>query len=95
MLALSALMDGSGSNVFNLGNSKRHSVRQVVELSGKITGRSIPAKEAARRAGDPAVLTADSGKIRKVLGWQPAYEDLEEIIESAWRWHKRQPMQIH
>jgi UDP-glucose 4-epimerase len=91
LLALSNLMEGGECNVFNLGNATGHSVREVIELSRKITGKPIPAREAARRPGDPAVLVADSGKIRRELGWQPKYEDLENIIESAWRWHQDQP----
>jgi UDP-glucose 4-epimerase len=89
MLALSHLMNGSGSNVYNLGNSKRHSVRHVIELSRKITEKRIPALEAERRPGDPAILVADSRKIRKELGWRPCFENLEDIIESAWRWHQK------
>jgi UDP-glucose 4-epimerase len=91
LLALSNLLEGGGSNVFNLGNSKGHSVREVIELSRKITGKPIQAREADRRPGDPAVLVADSEKIRRELGWQPRYEDLENIIESAWRWHQDRP----
>lgn len=91
LLALSALMEGGDSNVFNLGNSKGYSVREVIDLSRKITGKPIPALEAERRPGDPAVLVADSEKIRRELGWCPRYEDLENIIESAWRWHQHQP----
>jgi len=91
LLALSALLEGSGSDIFNLGNSTGHSVREVIELSRRITGRPIAAREASRRPGDPAVLVADSGKIRRELGWHPRYEDLENIIESAWRWHQHEP----
>jgi UDP-glucose 4-epimerase len=91
LLALSSLMDGRDSNIYNLGNSKGISVREVIDLSRKITGKEIPEREAERRAGDPAVLVADSSKIRRELGWQPRYEDLENIIESAWRWHQQQP----
>lgn len=90
LLALSALMEGADSNVFNLGNSKGYSVREVIELSRKITGEPIPALESERRPGDPAVLVADSEKIRRELGWRPRYEDLEKIIESAWRWHQKE-----
>jgi UDP-glucose 4-epimerase len=89
LLALSRLMNGGGSKVYNLGNSKRHSVRHVIELSRKITGKPIPAIEAERRPGDPAILVADSGKIREELGWRPCFENLEDIIESAWRWHRK------
>lgn len=91
LLALSALMDGSRSNIYNLGNSKGYSVREVIDLSREITGKQIPSREAERREGDPAVLVADSKKIRQELGWRPRYEDLENIIESAWKWHQHQP----
>ena len=88
LLALEALMGGKGSNVYNLGNSCGFSVREVIELSRKITGYPIPVVETARRAGDPAVFVASSDKIRRELGWQPKYEDLQTIIETAWNWHK-------
>jgi len=91
LLALEALMDGAASAVYNLGNSKGHSVREVIELARKVTGHAIPAVEAARRPGDPAVLIASSEKIRRELGWQPRYEDLEKIIETAWGWCGKRP----
>jgi len=87
LLALLALLEGSETQVFNLGNSVGFSVRQVIELARKVTGRAIEAIEHERRPGDPAILVADSGKARRILGWSPAYENLETIIESAWRWH--------
>jgi UDP-glucose 4-epimerase len=86
LLALKALLDGAGSNVYNLGNSIGYSVRQVIDLAGKVTGRAIPTIEEQRRAGDPATLVADSGKIKGVLNWTPEYEDLERIIATAWKW---------
>lgn len=87
LLALGALRDGGGSDIFNLGNSVGYSVRQVIAVASKITGKTIKAEECERRAGDPAILVADSSKVRKVLGWSPRFERLERIIESAWRWH--------
>jgi len=86
LLALRALLDGSGSCVYNLGNSIGYSVRQVIDLAGKVTGRTIPIVEEPRRAGDPATLVADSGKIKRALNWRPDYEDLENIIATAWKW---------
>ena len=85
-LALRALLDGSGSCAYNLGNSIGYSVRQVIDLAGKVTGRTIPTVEEQRRAGDPATLVADSGKIKRALNWRPDYEDLEKIIATAWKW---------
>jgi len=89
LLALQALFDGSGSCAYNLGNSIGHSVRQVIDLAGKVTGATIQTIEAQRRAGDPAILVADSGKIKRELNWSPMYEDLEKIIATAWKWHSR------
>jgi UDP-glucose 4-epimerase len=89
LLALNALMDGASSNAYNLGNSVGYSVRQVIDLSAKVTGKKIAVVEDARRPGDPAVLVANADKIKQALGWQPAYEELETIIETAWKWHSR------
>lgn len=89
MLALTALQDKGGSNVFNIGNSVGYSVRQVIDIAARVAGKKIEIEECARRPGDPAVLIADSSKIRKALGWVPRFEDLSTIIETAWRWHNR------
>ncbi len=88
-LALEALFAGQPSAVYNLGNSKGYSVREVIDVAGKITGLPIPVVEAGRRPGDPAVLIAGSDKIKKELGWKPQRENLETIIGTAWEWHKR------
>ena len=88
ILALEALLSGKDSRIYNLGNSTGYSVRQVIEVARKVTGHRIPAVESAPRPGDPAVLVADSAKIRKDLGWQPKYEHLETMIQSAYDWHK-------
>ncbi len=90
LLALQALMAGGDNAVYNLGNSKGYSVREVIEVARLVTGHSIPAVSAERRAGDPAVLIADSAKIRRELGWQPRYESLAAIMETAWAWHKQE-----
>jgi UDP-glucose 4-epimerase len=90
MLALEALLAGRESHVYNLGNSKGYSVREVIELARKVTGKPIPAIETDRRPGDPAVLIASSDKIKKALGWKPRYEDIETIIKTAWLWHQKE-----
>jgi UDP-glucose 4-epimerase len=87
LLALQALVDGAPSTAYNIGNSVGYSVRQVIDLAEKVTGRNIPVLEDARRVGDPAVLVANAGKIKRELGWRPKYEDLETIIDTAWKWH--------
>jgi UDP-glucose 4-epimerase len=89
ILALGALEDGS--RTYNLGNGQGFSVQQVIETARKITGHPIPADVVPRRAGDPAVLVAGSEKIRRELGWQPKFPDIEQIIASAWAWHQRHP----
>jgi len=91
LLALQALLEGSGSCAYNLGNSIGYSVRQVIDLAGKVTGKAIQTIEEQRRAGDPAILVADSAKIKRELHWQPMYEDLEKIIATAWKWHSLKP----
>ena len=90
MLALEQLLAGGANSTYNLGNSSGYSVRQVIETARDITGHAIPAEIDPRRAGDPAILIADSAKIRQELGWQPAYEDVREIIRTAWTWHQQE-----
>jgi len=90
LLALTAL-EGSDRLIYNLGNGKGFSVREVVEGVRHVTGHSIPVRELPRRAGDPAVLIASSEKIRQQLGWAPKFGDLEPILKSAWEWHRHFP----
>jgi UDP-glucose 4-epimerase len=87
MLALDTLMNGGASELYNLGNSVGYSVRQVIDIAGKITGKKIDVVEEKRRPGDPAILVADGSKIKERLKWQPRYEQLETIIQTAWNWH--------
>jgi len=91
ILAMDYLMNGGKSDIFNLGNGVGFSVNEVIETARKVTGHPIPAKMAQRRAGDPAQLIASSEKARTVLGWKPEHDSLEEIISSAWNWHKNHP----
>ena len=91
ILAVQYLNNGGESNIFNLGNGVGYSVREVIETARKITGHPIPATESSRRAGDPARLVASSEKAKKILGWKPVHDSLEEIISSAWNWHKNHP----
>ena len=66
-------------------------MKEVVETAREVTGKEIPMKVGDRRAGDPALLVADSTKIREELGWQPRFPSLRQIVESAWNWHKTRP----
>lgn len=77
--------------IYNLGNGAGYSVREVIEAARRVTGHPIPAEEAPRRPGDAPRLVAEAGKIRRELGWKPQYPDLEEIIASAWEWHRTHP----
>jgi len=87
--AMIKLLEGGESNLYNLGNSTGFSVRQVIDQVRLVTGKEIKVVDAPRRAGDPAVLVADSTKARQELGWQPQYESLSMMIETAWSWHQR------
>lgn len=82
-------LNDNPSDVFNLGTGDGYSVREIIETAKKVTGKDIPYDITGRRAGDPAVLIADNKKAREVLGWIPKY-GLEDIISSAWNWHKSQ-----
>jgi UDP-glucose 4-epimerase len=90
LLALEALKEKE-KLIYNLGNGKGFSVREVVEAVRRITGHAVPVKETGRRAGDPAVLVASSEKIKKDLGWKPEYPGLESIIKTAWDWRRQHP----
>lgn len=88
-LALQSLINGADSQAYNLGNGNGFSVQEVINTAEQVTGRMIPVVDAARRAGDPERLVADSTLARKQLGWKPQYADLATIIEHAWRWEMR------
>jgi UDP-glucose 4-epimerase len=80
------------SAIYNLGcGGDGYTVRQVIDAAQTVTGREIPVRLGPRRAGDPAVLIASSAKIRADLGWQPAHQDLREIVASAWAWMQAHP----
>jgi len=90
LLALEKL-DKNSELVYNLGNGKGYSVRDVIETVKKVTGKDFKVTEVARRAGDPPVLTADATKAVKELGWKLKYPQLEKIVETAWLWHSKNP----
>lgn len=91
ILAVEYLRKGNPSDIFNLGNGIGFSVKEVIDTARKVTGHPIPSVVSPRRAGDPAQLIASSEKAKSVLGWKPEHADLEEIIASAWKWHKNHP----
>ncbi|WP_448514503.1 UDP-glucose 4-epimerase GalE [Parathermosynechococcus lividus] len=88
VLGLKHLLAGGESNVLNLGNGHGFSVRQIIDTAVQVTGCNIPVLESDRRAGDPARLVASADRARRILGWQPQYADIEQIIAHAWRWHQ-------
>ncbi|WP_276676217.1 UDP-glucose 4-epimerase GalE [Selenomonas artemidis] len=91
MRALDYLRRGGESDIFNLGSGSGFSVKEMIAAAEKATGKAIAVEIGARRAGDPAQLIASSEKARTVLGWQPQFTDVEEVIGTAWRWHAAHP----
>ena len=90
LLALEALQTRS-QLIYNLGNGRGFSVREVIETARRVTGKPIETIEAPRRAGDPAVLVASSEAIQHELEWHPRYPELTTIIGTAWEWHQAHP----
>jgi len=82
------LSEKNQSNIFNLGNGQGYSVREIIDMCKKVTGRDFNVEIADRREGDPDILIADASKIENELGWKPKY-DLECIVSSAWKWHQK------
>jgi UDP-glucose 4-epimerase len=89
ILGLEYLLKSRKSDAFNLGNGGGFSVREVLDSARKVTGKEILALERDRRPGDPPILVGSSEKARTILGWNPQYPDLENIISHAWKWHQR------
>jgi UDP-glucose 4-epimerase len=91
VLALENLQKNNTSNKFNLGNEKGTSVREVIQKAKSITGVDFKVIEEPRREGDPAKLFASSQKAKHTLGWKPQFEKIDQILETAWNWHKKHP----
>ncbi|AFZ14365.1 UDP-galactose 4-epimerase [Crinalium epipsammum PCC 9333] len=89
VLGLDYLLKGGESQVFNLGNGNGFSVREVIETAKQVTGKEIKIVESDRRPGDPPILVGSSDKARKIIGWNPKYPDVNEIITHAWQWHQK------
>jgi UDP-glucose 4-epimerase len=90
VLALDAL-DEKGVMIYNLGNGRGYTNRQVIEVARQVTGHPIPVSEMGRRPGDAPILVASADKIHRELGWTPRYADLTDIIATAWAWHRTHP----
>jgi len=86
--ALDYLMSGGTQRVMNVGYGHGYSVREVITMVKTITGREFPVEETSRRPGDPPALVADSSRLRSATGWQPRYDDLAYIVDTAWKWEQ-------
>ena len=89
ILALKYLLEDGKTDVFNLGNGNGFSVKEVIETARKVTGKEIKALECDRRPGDPPTLLGSAKKARNILGWNPQYSNLEDILSHAWQWHQK------
>lgn len=85
--ALNYLYQGNQSQTFNLGNGEGYSVLEIINAAKEVTQLPIHVTMAPRRAGDPAKLVADNSKAKEILGWQPQYTDIKQIIQTAWNFH--------
>ena len=91
VLALEFLLKGGTRAAYNLGTGRGYTVLEVLKVVEKVTGCQVPYEFGARRAGDPAVLVASAEKAEAELGWRCKHDELEKIVESAWRWHRNNP----
>jgi UDP-glucose-4-epimerase GalE len=89
VLALGALLKGAPSGAYNVGTGAGHSVREVLGAVEEVTGRKVPFAMGPRRAGDAAVLVANSSRLTDTFGWKPRFTDLREIVATAWEFEKR------
>ncbi len=89
ILGLEYLLNGGDTNVFNLGNGQGFSVKEAIDTAKVVTGREIKVVMSDRRPGDPPILVGSSDKARNILGWEPKYPALKEILTHAWKWHQQ------
>ena len=89
--AVEYLQKGNESNIFNLGNGVGFSVKEMIDCAREATNEEIKVVIGERRAGDPAKLIASNAKAKKILGWDPKYTDVKDVISTAWGWHKNHP----
>ena len=86
VMALEYMANGGESKIMNCGYGRGFTVSEVIDVVRKLSGVDFPVTKVGRRAGDPAALMADNALIKKILGWQPAYDDLETIVGTALAW---------
>jgi len=90
ILAMERLRPGEPI-VCNLGTGRGFSVKEIIAVTEKVTGKKVAVKYGPRRAGDAIALWADASRAKKIIGWEAKYKDPETIIASAWKWHSRHP----
>jgi len=88
LMSMEHLIEGGGSEIFNIGNGEGYSVKEIINAVEKVSNQKINRIESDRRKGDPAVLIADNSKIKGQLNWSPKIKDIESIIETVWKWQK-------
>lgn len=91
VLAMKYLKEGGNSIAFNLGSGHGFSVKEIIETAKRVTGIDFPVSYGSRRAGDPSVLVASSDLIKRLVGWNPQYSNVDKIIGDAWQWHQQHP----
>jgi UDP-glucose 4-epimerase len=89
MAAIEKLLAGGASDVFNVGTGAGQSVLEVMKAVEHVTGRKVPHEIGPRRAGDPAVLVANSDKLKRTLGWKPKFPEITGIVATAWQFQQR------
>ena len=89
VLALRHLKQGNPSGIYNCGYGHGYSVREIIDAVKKVSGVDFKVVETDRRPGDPAQLIADPAKLMKEMNWQPEYDDIEEIVRTAYEWERR------
>jgi UDP-glucose 4-epimerase len=89
VLGLRYLLSGQPSVALNLGNGKGFSVKEVIQCAERLTGKPVQWVGSPRRLGDPPILVGSATRAKELLGWKPAFESLETILSTAWKWHCR------
>lgn len=89
ILGLQYLLEGGETALFNLGNGNGYSIREIIQAAEQVTGKVIPVIECDRRPGDPPILVGSSKKANSILGWEPEYPQMVQMLKHAWNWHQK------
>jgi len=90
LLAMNKL-DQNHELIYNLGNGRGFSVKEVIETVKQVSDKDFKVVEAERRPGDAPILTSDATKAKNELGWRPEWTELKKIVATAWQWHNQYP----